>query len=208
MVVTYLAKKNKASVEQSVSIVNMSRSSWYYKSKLDDSEIVSKLEEMFEKYPNRGFENYYHRIRREGIKWTWCRTLRVYQELGLVRRANQRFYLPEAKIKPLQQPEHHNEIWSMDFLSDALIDSGTFRILNLMDDQGGQLVLHPGHILYTTALMLMPAPTDASMTTSPSSTFWSSILPFSTRSKSVGIVATELLPSQWILMGMTPSGGV
>ncbi|MBK8853910.1 MAG: hypothetical protein IPN10_07255 [Saprospiraceae bacterium] len=59
MIVTYLVKKYKASVEQSVSIVNMSRSSWYYKSRLNDSEIVTKLEEMVENYPNRGFENYY-----------------------------------------------------------------------------------------------------------------------------------------------------
>ncbi|MBK8548949.1 MAG: hypothetical protein IPL63_16845 [Saprospiraceae bacterium] len=75
----------------------MSRSSWYYKSRLNDSEIVTKLEEMVENYPNRGFENYYHRIRREGIKWAWCRILRVYREMGLVRRTKKRFYLPDAQ---------------------------------------------------------------------------------------------------------------
>ncbi|MBK7522609.1 MAG: hypothetical protein IPI53_00055 [Saprospiraceae bacterium] len=57
-------EKYKANVEQSVSIVNMSRSSWYYKSRLNDSEIVTKLKRWL-KHPNRGFENYYHRIRRK-----------------------------------------------------------------------------------------------------------------------------------------------
>lgn len=148
MIVTYLVKKYKASVEQSVSIVNMSRSSWYYKSRLDDSEIVTKLEEMVENYPSRGFENYYHRIRREGIKWAWCRILRVYREMGLVRRTKKRVYLPDAQRKPLQQPERHNETWSMDFMSDALIDGRTFRILNIMDDYNRECLLSQGSISF------------------------------------------------------------
>ncbi len=127
MVASYLLKKYDASVEQSVSIVKMSRSSWYYKGKLDDSKIVEKLGEMVEKYPTRGFENYYHRIRREGHTWAWCRILRVYRELGLVRRAKKRYYLPDAQRKPLQQPECHNETWSMDFMSDAMMDGRSFR---------------------------------------------------------------------------------
>jgi putative transposase len=150
MIVTYLVKKFNASVEQSVSIVNMSRSSWYYKSKLDDSEVVSKLEEMVENFPNRGFENYYHRIRREGIKWAWCRILRVYREMGLVRRARKRFHLPEAQRRPLQQPEQHNETWSMDFMSDVLMDGRKFRILNVMDDYNRECLISEGSISFPT----------------------------------------------------------
>ena len=148
MIVTYLVKKYKASVEQSASVVNMSRSGWYYKSKLDDSEVVAKLGEMVEKYPNRGFENYYHRIRREGYTWAWCRILRVYRELGLVRRAKKRFYLPDAQRKPLQQPECHNETWSMDFMSDAMVDGRSFRILNVLDDYNRECLLSEGAISF------------------------------------------------------------
>ncbi|MBK8622482.1 MAG: IS3 family transposase [Saprospiraceae bacterium] len=148
MIVTYLIKKYNASVDQSVSIVNMSRSSWYYKSKVDDSEIVSKLEQMVEKYPNRGFENYYHRIRREGKKWAWCRILRVYREMGLVRRVKKRFNLPDAQRKPLQQPDRHNETWSMDFMSDSLVDGRKFRILNILDDYNRECLVSEGSISF------------------------------------------------------------
>lgn len=148
MIVTYLIKKYNASVDQSVCIVNMSRSSWYYKSKVDDSEIVSKLEQMVENYPNRGFENYYHRIRREGKKWAWCRILRVYREMGLVRRVKKRFNLPDAQRKPLQQPDRHNETWSMDFMSDSLVDGRKFRILNILDDYNRECLVSEGSISF------------------------------------------------------------
>ncbi|MBK8546260.1 MAG: hypothetical protein IPL63_02390 [Saprospiraceae bacterium] len=49
----------------------MSRSSWY-QSRLNDSEIVTKLEEMVENYPNRGFENYYHRIANGCAEYCEC----------------------------------------------------------------------------------------------------------------------------------------
>lgn len=135
-------------MEHTVSVVNMSRSSWYYKSKLDDSEVITKLENMVEKFPNRGFENYYHRIRREGYRWAWCRILRVYRELGLVRRAKKRFHLPDAQRKPLKQPDTHNDTWSMDFMSDALIDGRTFRILNVMDDFNRECLVSQGSISF------------------------------------------------------------
>jgi putative transposase len=148
MIVTYLVNKYNCSVEHTVSVVNMSRSSWYYKSKLDDSEVITKLENMVEKFPNRGFENYYHRIRREGYRWAWCRILRVYRELGLVRRAKKRFHLPDAQRKPLKQPDTHNDTWSMDFMSDALIDGRTFRILNVMDDFNRECLVSQGSISF------------------------------------------------------------
>lgn len=109
-VVEYLQKKYNTGVEKCCEVVQMSRSSWYYKSKLDDSPIVKILQKLAEKYPNRGFENYYYRIRREGYKWAWSRVLRVYRELGLVRRQKKRQRLPAGLRKPLEQPAGLNEV--------------------------------------------------------------------------------------------------
>jgi putative transposase len=50
---------------------------WYYESKRDDSEVVKKLDKMAEKLPTRGFDEYYGRIRNEGLKWNRKRVLRV-----------------------------------------------------------------------------------------------------------------------------------
>lgn len=153
-VATYLVEKFNVSIDQSVSIVQMSRSSWYYKSKLDDSEVITKLREMVDTFPNRGFENYYHRIRQEGYKWAWSRILRIYRELGLVRRTKKRFYLPDGERKPLVQPKAHNETWSMDFMSDALDDGRTFRVLNVIDDYNRECLISEGSISFPSARVI------------------------------------------------------
>jgi len=147
-VVGYLKKKYKAGVEKCCEVVQMSRASWYYKSKIDDTPVIDKLNEMVKKYPNRGFENYYHRIRREGYKWSWSRILRVYRELGLVRRPKKRKRLPDALRKPLDQPVRLNEVWSMDFMSDCLEDGRTFRVLNIVDDCNRECLSNDGGISY------------------------------------------------------------
>jgi len=140
----YLKNKYKSGIEKCVQVVGMSRSSWYYESKKDDTELIEKLKEMVEKYPNRGFENYYYRLRREGYKWAWIRLLRVYREMGLVRRPKKRRRLPESMRKPLSQAAQVNEVWSMDFMSDCLEDGRTFRVLNIIDDHNRESLLTQG----------------------------------------------------------------
>src|ERR1051325_2205268 len=60
---------------------------------------------------------------------------------------------------------------------------------------------------YTTALMCIPAPTEAKTTTSPLLISCGGSFPFVIRSSSGGTVATELLPSQEIVIGITSSCG-
>lgn len=56
---------------------------WYYQSKKDDSQVIDKLTVLAEAYPTRGFDEYYYKIRREGLKWNRKRVLRVYREMKL-----------------------------------------------------------------------------------------------------------------------------
>jgi len=153
-VVIYLAKKYRTGVKRCCKVLNISRSSIYYKSKLDDSELIAKFEEMIIKHTNRGFENYYHRIRREGHTWARSRMLRVYREMGLVRRQKRRRRLPEAMRRPLVHPKQVNEVWSMDFMSDSLEDGRTFRVLNIIDDCNRECLCAQGSISYPTMRVL------------------------------------------------------
>jgi len=147
-VIGYLKKKYQTGIEQCSKVVRMSRSSWYYTSKLNDQEVIIKLMDLAKKHPTRGFDNYYHRIRREGYKWSRSKVLRVYRELGLVRRPKRRRRLPEAERKPLKQPNTLNEVWSMDFMSDTLNDGRPFRILKVMDDYNRESLLAEGSISF------------------------------------------------------------
>lgn len=43
---------------------------FYYKSKKNDEPLISKLEELALSKPTRGFDDYYGRIRNEGLNGT------------------------------------------------------------------------------------------------------------------------------------------
>jgi putative transposase len=53
-------------------------------------------------------------------------------KLNIRRRAKKR--LPERVKQPLTVPTAPNQVWSIDFMSDALVDGRKFRLLNIIDD--------------------------------------------------------------------------
>ncbi|WP_435067217.1 hypothetical protein [Christiangramia sp. 3-2217-3z] len=56
------------------------------------SEVVDKLTELAERYPTRGFDEYYLKIHREGLIWNRKRVLRVYREMKLSLQAQEAYY--------------------------------------------------------------------------------------------------------------------
>jgi putative transposase len=147
-IITQKSKQHSIGKGRICNLLNWSRSSFYYKSIIDDSSIIKKYEELVEKLPNRGFEEYYYRTRREGYTWGWNRMLRVYREQGLVKRPKKRKRIPEELRKPLQQPVTVNEVWSMDFMSDTLSDGRPFRVLNVIDDNNRECLLSVGSVSF------------------------------------------------------------
>lgn len=107
---------------------------WYYQSRKDDRQVIDKLTELAELLPTRGFDEYYERIRQQGLIWNRKRVLRIYRlmKLGLRRKHKKR--LPSRIKHPLVIPMDYLNTWSMDFMSDALSDGRTIRILNVIDD--------------------------------------------------------------------------
>ena len=146
--IEFLKQNFKAGVGRMTDLFGISRSSWYYESKLDDAEVIKKFKELIELKPNRGFDYYYCRSRREGCKWSRDKMLRVYREQGLVRRPKKRKKLPEELRKPLHQPSSTNEVWSMDFMSDSLSDGRPFRVLNVIDDYNRECLISQGSISF------------------------------------------------------------
>jgi len=130
----YLQKEYKVSVARACNVVDLQRSMWYYRSNRDDTEVMDKLNSLADKYPTRGFDDYYGKIRNEGLKWNRKRVLRVYRTLGMSMRRKRKRRLPSRVKRPLLAPEALNHTWSMDFMSDALCYGRRIRILNIIDD--------------------------------------------------------------------------
>ena len=124
---------------------------YYYRNKLpDDTEIISKLNELAEKYPTRGFDNYYGKLRNEGLEWNRKRVLRVYRQMNLTKRRKRKRRLPSRVKKILHSPGKLNHTWSIDFMSDALTNGRRFRVLNIIDDYNREA-------LCTSAAISIPA---------------------------------------------------
>lgn len=132
--VIYLQKQYQKSLKFTCAVVDLHRSQWYYQSKKDDSEVIEKLNDYAEQIPTYGFDEYYWRLRKEGYKWNRKRVLRIYREMKLGLRRKRKRPFPKREVNPLEEQTKPNEVWSMDFMSDSLMDKRRIRIFNVIDD--------------------------------------------------------------------------
>ena len=139
--VSYLLKKYKRSISLTCSAINLHRSQWYYQVTKDDSEVINKLNEYAEELPTYGFDEYYWRIRKEGLKWNRKRVLRVYRNMELSMRRKRKRPLPPRKCTPLEEQTQPNEVWSIDFMSDSLTDGRRIRVFNVIDDYNREALM-------------------------------------------------------------------
>jgi len=115
-------------------VIGLQRSVWYYKTHKYDKDVIEKLQSLAEQYPTRGFDDYYGKIRNEGLVWNRKRVLRIYRAIKLGLRPKHKRRLPARVKEPLQQSSKPNESYSMDFMSDALTSGRKLRVLKIMDD--------------------------------------------------------------------------
>lgn len=115
---------------------------FYYSDRKDDEPVIAKLSELSEKYPTRGFDTYYGKIRLEGLIWNRKRVLRVYRKLELKMRRKRKRRLPARTKTQLAVPASLNNTWSIDFMSDALENGRRFRVLNVIDDCNREALLN------------------------------------------------------------------
>jgi putative transposase len=129
-----ILKERTVSIGRACRILDLPRSMFYYQSSRDDSELEEKLRSLAERYPTKGFWDYYSRIRSEGIIWNHKKVKRVYVKLGLNIRRKVKRRLPGREKQPLRNADYMNQCWSMDFMSDALESGRKVRVLNVIDD--------------------------------------------------------------------------
>jgi putative transposase len=133
--VSMMVIDKQVSVRQACKIVDLPRSVYRYrKVPKDDGALMEALEELVKRHPTIGFWKCYYRLRRKGYECNHKRLYRVYKLLKLNIRRKIKRRLPERVKQPLVVPDALNQSWSMDFMSDSLVDGRRFRLLNIIDD--------------------------------------------------------------------------
>lgn len=133
--VDLLIKEQQCSTSKACTIVQLPRSSYQYQKKpKDDGAIQNALTEVVGKHPTIGFWQSYYRFRNRGEQWNHKRVRRIYREMKLNVRRRAKKRLPARVKQPLVIPIAANQTWSIDFMSDALVDGRKFRLFNVLDD--------------------------------------------------------------------------
>lgn len=131
------------SIARSCDCVGLSRSA-YYRPPVDwmerDTELIDALNGLVEEFPRGGFWKYVDTCRLRGKPWNHKRIHRVYCALGLNQPRRTKRRLPGRDPEPLVVPQQPNQVWSADFMSDALYGGPRFRTFNVIDDYNREAI--------------------------------------------------------------------
>ncbi len=144
--VGFLISELGLSERRSCRIVGLSRSVQQYQRvpRNDDTAVVERMRMLASENRRYGYLRLHAILRREGLVVNRKRTWRLYCDEGLQVRTKKRRKLPRRDRIAPQVPERPMQRWSLDFMSDQLVDHRRFRILNIVDDHSrfcpGQIV--------------------------------------------------------------------
>jgi len=115
-------------------LLGLWRSSHRYRSKPDSNqELRDKLVSLAHERPRFGYRRIGVLLAREGQHVNHKRLFRVYREAGLsVKRTRRKKLVRVGVSQPVLTAP--NEEWSLDFVSDALADGRTLRVLTVVDN--------------------------------------------------------------------------
>nr|WP_256208686.1 DDE-type integrase/transposase/recombinase [Nitrosospira briensis] len=131
-----LCNHYRASLRQACALLRMSSLVYRYKSRARDSSVLRmRIKEIAATGVHYGYRRVHVLLQREGFEDNHKRVYRLYREEGLSLRLKR----PKRnKSARLRQPKHEvtaiNQIWSMDFVADALFDGRRLRALAVVDN--------------------------------------------------------------------------
>jgi len=133
--VAHLRVAYEVSERRTCSALGADRTSVRYRSRrLDDAAVRIRLHELAAIRRRFGYRRLHVLLKREGIVMNHKKLRRLYREERLqVRRRGGRKRALGTRA-PIALPQGPNQRWSLDFLSDALVDGRRFRILAIVDD--------------------------------------------------------------------------
>ena len=106
----------------------------YQSSRPDDAGLRQRLRELSSERRRFGYRRLHLLLKREGIAVNWKKLYRIYKEERLTVRKRGGRKRALGTRAPMAVPQDPNQRWSLDFVSDTLVDGRRFRILCVIDD--------------------------------------------------------------------------
>ena len=133
--VAHLCQTFEVSQRRACNVIGADRTSMRYRSlRPSDVELRQRLRELAAVRRRFGYRRLLILLRRDGIRLNHKKLRRLYAEerLQVRRRGGRKRAL--GMRSPITLPAGPNQRWSLDFVSDTLIDSRRFRVLAVVDD--------------------------------------------------------------------------
>ena len=135
----YFVKERNLSISKACACFSLSESCYRYQKKNNDENdkiadwLVRLVNDPHKRRWGFGLCFDYLRIVK-GYQWNHKRVYRIYCDLELNLRIKPKRRIKRNKPEVLGTATEINQTWSMDFMSDSLIDGGTIRTFNVVDD--------------------------------------------------------------------------
>ena len=130
-----LTNDHHISQRRAFKLVDLNRSVGRYATKrIQDKETCEKIKSVAMERPRFGYRRIHVVLRKNGLRINHKRLFRLYKEMGLKvrkRGSRKRALGPRiSKVKAIRI----NQVWSLDFMSDRLVDGRKIRLLNIIDE--------------------------------------------------------------------------
>lgn len=131
-----MRSETSISERRACDLVGIYRSTLRYQPiRSDETEqLKSRIIELAQERRRFGYRRIHALLRREGNEVNHKRVYRLYSEANLAVKRRKRRKGVMVPREALELPVERNEVWSMDFVMDALSNGRRFKILTIVDD--------------------------------------------------------------------------
>jgi putative transposase len=128
--------ETRISERRACRLVGLSRTVLAYEPKANSTNeaLTGRMIEMAAERRRFGYRRLHVLLRREGHQANHKRVFRLYQDAGLAVPKRKRRRGIAVQRQPLTLPQAPNQVWSMDFVMDALSNGRRLKCLNIVDD--------------------------------------------------------------------------
>jgi putative transposase len=114
-------------------VVGLSRGTAHYRSRRNDDALRADMRIVAGERRRFGYRRLAIMLRRKGHRYNLKKIYRLYREEGLMVKRRKGRKRAIGTRQPLPKPDQINQVWSLDFMSDALSDGRRFRVFGVMD---------------------------------------------------------------------------